>query len=171
MGWDWVLMGMNPNQNHTEGRKILLKSLGPTTLPQYDHVLVSDLRELLLSIRRSSTRSMRRYSGHSASPSSSKSVESINPIESITHAVASIIIRITYGDGVFKEIGEQLIALNMETVKQLNWVAGQFWPVEYLPFCMYYSCLVMLTDKIFDSTALTSVVTRGSVQIGRTVGI
>jgi hypothetical protein len=169
MGWDWILMAMNPSQNHSGGRKILLQSLGSTTLPQYDHVLVSDLIELFHSIRRFSTRSMRQYSGHSASPSPSKSsLESINPVGSITHAVASIVIRITYGDGVFRDIGEQLIALNMETVRQLNWVAGQFWPVEYLPFCMCHSCLVMLTDKKFDSAALASVVTRSSVQIGCT---
>jgi len=148
MGWDWILTGMNPSPNHSEGRNILVQSLGSTTLPQYDHVLVSELTGLFLSIRRFSTRSMRQHSGHSASPSSSKaSLERTNPVESITHAVASIIIRIAYGDGVFRDIGEQLIALNMETVRQLNWVAEQFWPVEYLPFCRCHSRLVNTLSK------------------------
>src|SRR4051812_5810542 len=108
MGWDWTLTGVNPSSDHSEGREILKQSLSSTALSQHDPVLVSELKDLILSIRRLSTKSMRQYSGHSDFPATLKlSIESMNPLATINHAVASVIIRIAYGDGVFGDIGEQ----------------------------------------------------------------
>lgn len=115
MGWNWILTGMDPGAKHTESRKIIRQSLGSITLPRYDHIILDQQEKLLTSFDG--------FRGH--------------PLEVLTQAVASVIIRVAYGDGVFEEIGENLIELNTATVRQMNWVAGQFWLVEYLPILKY----------------------------------
>jgi len=113
MGWNWLLTGLNPSPKHTQSRSLLHHSLSPHKLPKYDPIISSQLSEL--------SQSLFEFSGH--------------PLEAVNHAVASIIIRIAYGDGVYADVGKELIELNKVTTQHLEWVAGRFWPVEYLPFC------------------------------------
>lgn len=134
MGWDWIITNINPGIEHTEGRKIFKQSLGTAALPQYDPIVVSELEKLVSSIHTASAKPTKEGSGGFPLPTAKTACEAINPLTLVTHAIASIIVRITYGDGVFDETGEELIKLNTETVRQLSWVAGQFFLVEYLPF-------------------------------------
>lgn len=115
MGWNWILTSLNPSSALTEGRRILRNALGPRKLSRYDKVLVSQLKTLVDDLDG--------FSGH--------------PLAAVTNAVASTIIRIAYGDGVYEGVGKQLLELHAVTTRQLNWVAGQFWLVEYVPALKY----------------------------------
>lgn len=140
MGWNWLLTGLNPGRRHTEGRKLLQGSLNSAMLSKYDFIFDSELGKFLQNIIRVSAPPNRRYSGHPLylddPPLSSKDpTKGLNPLDLISHAVSCIVVRIAYGDGVFGQLGESLVALHRDAMKQLNWVGDQFWVVEYLPFC------------------------------------
>ena len=113
MGWNWILSNLNPSPSHTESRRIFRHLIGPKKLPRYDVVLQTQLAKL--------TKDLHGFSGH--------------PLKVVTDAVASVIIRIAYGDEVNCDVGQEISELHAVTTRQLNWVAGQWWPVEYVGLC------------------------------------
>jgi hypothetical protein len=119
MGWNWLLTGLNPSAKHTYSRSILALSLSAHNLPKYDPVMATQLTSLIQSLNKST----------------SHPPYTVNPLDAVRHTVAGVIIRIAYGDSVYADVGKELVELNEVTVRHLEWVASQFWAVEYLSIC------------------------------------
>lgn len=48
--------------------------------------------------------------------------------------VGAVVIRVTYGDSIYKEHGKEMKDLNHETLDLVTWVSTQFWLVNFIPW-------------------------------------
>jgi hypothetical protein len=55
-------------------------------------------------------------------------------------AVGRLVTTIAYGEEMWKTMGEELNAWNVETMHYINEAFFNFWPVDVFNFCSYSQC-------------------------------
>ncbi|PVF96174.1 cytochrome P450 [Serendipita vermifera] len=115
MYYDWWMILAPPGHAHTEQRKVLQKVMGPKAVPTYD-VFVQD----------QSVKLVEELSGFSG-----------DPLPRITKSIGSVIFRISYGNKMFEEHGEELTLANKKRAELSAWTYPRVWLVNFLPFLQY----------------------------------
>ncbi|PVF96202.1 cytochrome P450 [Serendipita vermifera] len=109
MGWDWNFIVAQPGPFHSECRAIFKRAIGLNGVTKYDPLIQEEANKL---------------------------VDGLNDVRgdpwSVVHKnVGAIIIRVAYGDSIYKAHGEELIHLNHEALNLITWAAVRFWLIDY----------------------------------------
>ncbi|PVF96183.1 cytochrome P450 [Serendipita vermifera] len=115
MHLDEGMVLMPPNQSHSEQRKILNKAMGPLVVKQYDALIEDHAAHLVEALAG--------FVG--------------DPFPLIVKSVGSFIVRSSYGEKIYKEHGDELVATNKRRSEITTWVRGRFWMVDIFPFLRF----------------------------------
>ncbi|KAG8833075.1 hypothetical protein FRC20_007746, partial [Serendipita sp. 405] len=115
MGWDWNVVLAPPGQFHTDCRTIFKRGIGQVEVAQFEHVIEEEAKLLLEQLKE--------LRG--------------DPWTVFQPRVGAVVIRVTYGDSVYKQHGKELSDLNHETLDLVTGVSIQFWLVNFIPSLRY----------------------------------
>lgn len=118
-----------PGQFHNECRTIFRRGIGQQEMEQHDGVIQEECRNMLKALHEFQGDPWEVIYGLVVSL---MIILGFTPLRS---AIGAIIIRITYGDSIYRERGQELTDLNRETLDLVTRVSTQFWLVNFLPFC------------------------------------
>ncbi|CCA77500.1 hypothetical protein PIIN_11477 [Serendipita indica DSM 11827] len=68
--------------------------------------------------------------------------------------VGAVVIRVTYGDSIYKEHGKEMKDLNHETLDLVTWVSTQFWLVNFIPWLRFLPDWLPLSFKKIGNKGL-----------------
>ncbi|KIM28401.1 hypothetical protein M408DRAFT_140803 [Serendipita vermifera MAFF 305830] len=115
MELNWFLTNLHPGPKHAEIRKMLRRAIGPQRVGHHDPSIEKSAAALMLSLHASEG----------------------SPAHVITSEVGRLVTTITYGDEIWKTMGEDMTAWNVEEMEYVNEALANFWPVDVLHFLRF----------------------------------
>ncbi|KAG8830750.1 hypothetical protein FRC17_004285 [Serendipita sp. 399] len=115
IGFGWSIIQIQPSHAFYEQRKAFRKVIGPHVVAQYNTLIEQEADNLV-----------HRLSGFNGD---------IEPI--IQEATGAVIIKLAYGDKVFREHGPELVDLNVKCVDMITWSLVQLWVVNIFPISRF----------------------------------
>ncbi|PVF97375.1 cytochrome P450 [Serendipita vermifera] len=115
IGWEWQLPLLQPNLHHSNQRKMLRKAVGPQRVGSHDPLIESDATKFMTSL------------------STFKGA----PLHLIQQFIGHMVSKATYGDQIWKEMGENLSHWNLEAIEVLSEAAYTFWMVDVFHFLRF----------------------------------
>ncbi|PVF96201.1 cytochrome P450 [Serendipita vermifera] len=110
MGWGWNVVISQPGPFHSECRTIFKRAIGPNEVVKWDPLIHEEAKNLLDGLEK--------VRG--------------DPWDVIQARIGAIVIRLTYGDSIYRAHGDELVQLNAETLELVTWVGTQFWLVNFI---------------------------------------
>ncbi|CCA74613.1 related to O-methylsterigmatocystin oxidoreductase [Serendipita indica DSM 11827] len=110
MGWNWNVALAQPGGFHTECRTIFKRGIGQKQVARHDAIVVEETQRMLEEL--ANVRG--------------------DPWNVFQARIGAVVVRITYGDSIYKEHGREMSALNHEMLDLFTWVSTQFWLVNYI---------------------------------------
>lgn len=114
-GWDWNVVGAEPGPFHTAVRGIFQKGIGQQKIADYDGLIEEESRSLLDSLRN--------FQG--------------DPWTLVHGSTGAIVIKITYGNNIYRSLGPELVEMNRETLHLVTSISQRFWSVNFFPWLHY----------------------------------
>lgn len=115
MKWDWSLALVQPNSHHSDQRKILRKAIGPQRVGSYDSMIESEVAKLMPKLLS--------FTG--------------DPSYTVKQLLGRIMLKITYGETIWSEMGLDLSRWNIEANELINEAFFTFWLVDIFHFLRY----------------------------------
>ncbi|PVG04930.1 cytochrome P450 [Serendipita vermifera] len=115
LGWDWMLAFVQPNSHHANQRKMFRRGIGPQKINSHDELIESEVEKLMPVLQT--------FQG--------------NPLPAVQHAVSQILIKLTYGEKIWAEMGEDLVRADIEAVDRLTKAIFTFWYVDVFHFLRF----------------------------------
>ncbi|PVG01693.1 cytochrome P450 [Serendipita vermifera] len=113
MEWHWSLIHIQATQSHSNQRKMLRQAIGPQRVGSHDFMIESTVANLMVELET--------FQG--------------NPNLTIQRALGRMIVKVTYGEQIWEEMGEELMQWNLTAVEQANEAFFAFWLVDMFHFC------------------------------------
>ncbi|KAG8808842.1 hypothetical protein FRC17_003749, partial [Serendipita sp. 399] len=110
MGWDWNVVLAQPGQFHTDCRTIFKRGIGQVEVAQFEHVIEDETKLLL--------KQLKELKG--------------DPWTVVQPRMGAVVIRVTYGDSIYKQHGQELSDLNHTTLDLKKGIAQPSIALEYL---------------------------------------
>ncbi|PVF96176.1 cytochrome P450 [Serendipita vermifera] len=111
----WFMVLAQPGHRHEQQRRILKKSIGTQRVPEYDNIIETEAAALLEAL-----------SGFRGDPHSA-----------LTASVGTVIFKISYGEKIYREHGDELIRVNKRRIELATWAYPRVWLVNFLPFLQF----------------------------------
>ncbi|PVF97319.1 cytochrome P450 [Serendipita vermifera] len=111
MGWEWELVMLPPGPRHSIQRKMLRRSIGPQQVASHDPLIESEIAKLMTVL---ST-----FQG--------------SPVDTIQFCIGHMVSKATYGDQIWKEMGDDLSHWNIEAVDVLQEAGYGFKLIDVFP--------------------------------------
>ncbi|PVF95231.1 cytochrome P450 [Serendipita vermifera] len=115
MGFSWSLLQTQPGPDFNELRKIIRRVLGPQSVDDYDPLMEQEAETLVARLKD--------FSG--------------DPTDMIFGSVGAVMIKLAYGEKVFREHGQELVKLNTESLEFMAWCFQQIWLPNLIPITRF----------------------------------
>lgn len=112
---NWSMVLTQPGYGFTEQRKVLRKAMGSQAAQGYDGLIQVESTKLIEAL-----------SGFSG-----------EPFSAVSKSVGAIIVKVGYGEKIYREHGEEMVELNKERSRQITLVFPKVWLVDIFPFLQY----------------------------------
>ncbi|PVF92945.1 cytochrome P450 [Serendipita vermifera] len=111
MGWGWDIAFIQPGPNHSSQRKMLRKSIGPQRISSHNNLIEVEIARLMTALLP--------FKG--------------NPARTIQAGIGRLVIKTTYGEKIWDEMGENLSQWNMDAMDLINEALFAVWLVDIFP--------------------------------------
>ncbi|PVF92510.1 cytochrome P450 [Serendipita vermifera] len=115
MGWDWSVGFRQADETHQTIRKMLRTGIGPQRVGSHDPLIERTAIKWLLTIQD--------FKG--------------DPVKEISQSCGEIIISVAYGQRMWQDHGEELLALNKDAMGIFDKTFDRFWFVDIFPWMRF----------------------------------
>ncbi|PVF93579.1 cytochrome P450 [Serendipita vermifera] len=115
VGWNWNLGLVQPGIHHSNQRKMLRRAIGPQRVGSHDPLIESVVAKLMTVLNT--------FEG--------------NPNDVIQDCIGDMVSKVTYGDQIWDEMGQDLSHWNKDVMSIVNEAAFSFWLVDIFHFLRF----------------------------------